>query len=86
MMPGEPRKLHPSLFTCLDQRFERTAAAERSSANRQAAQVVKLPEVEVIGTRSLETLVKQPERAVAGAVVGLGGQKNLAATLAERAP
>ena len=32
---------------------------------------------------SLEALVEKPERSVAGPVVGLGGQKNLTATLAQ---
>ena len=47
---------------------------------------MKLPEVEVIGARPLEALVEKPERSVAGAVVGLRGQKDLAATLAQGGP
>ena len=54
--------------------------------SRERAQVVKLPEIEVIGARSLEALVEQSKRSVAGAVVGLRGQKNLAATLAQSGP
>ena len=47
---------------------------------------MKLPQVEVIGTRPLEALVEKVKRSVAGSVVGLRGQKNLAATLTEGGP
>ena len=47
---------------------------------------MKLPQVEVIRTRPLEALVEKVKRSVAGSVVGLRGQKNLAATLTEGGP
>ena len=83
VMPGKSQVFHAPLLACLDERFKRAAAAEDHLQVARGAQVVKLPQVEVIGARSLEALVEKPERSVAGAVMGLRGQKNLAAALAQ---
>ena len=60
--------------------------AKIRSRSSHGPQVVQLPEVEVVGPQPPQALVEQPERAVAGAVVGLGGEEDLAAALAEGGP
>src|SRR5579859_5566696 len=44
---------------------------------------MQLPEIEMIGPKPKEAIVEQPKRAVAAAVVGLRGQKNLLASLSQ---
>ena len=36
---------------------------------------MELPQIEVIGSQPLEAFIEEPQRAIARAVVGLGGQK-----------
>ena len=44
---------------------------------------MELPKVEVIGAQAAQAVVEEAQRAVAGAVVGLGGEEDLLAALAE---
>ena len=83
MVPGQAEKPDASLLARLDESLERAAAAEDQLQVVGGSQVVQLPKVEMVGTQPLEALVEQPERAVAGAVMGLGGEEDLAATLAQ---
>ncbi len=83
VMPGQAEEPDASLGTRLDKRLECTATAEDHLEVARSSQIVQLPQVEVVGAQPLEAFIEKPERAIAGAVVGLGGKEDLAAALAQ---
>ena len=84
VMPRDTQMLDATLSFRLHERLESAALAEDARQVVVRAQIVQLPQVEVIGASALQALFEQLERAVARAVVRLGREENLTAPFAER--
>ena len=48
-----------------------TATAKDHLEVTGSSQIVQLPQIQMVGAQSLEAFVKKPERAIAGAFMGL---------------
>ena len=84
VVAGQAQEPDAPLLAGLDEGLEGPAAAEDRAQVAGCAQVVELPEVQVVGVQPVQALLQQPERAVAGAIVRLGREEHIAATLAQR--
>ncbi len=83
MVAGQPEVAHPAIGLGLGQRLDGAAFGDDAVEIGGGAQVVQLPQVEVIGAQPLEAVVEQAQRTVAAAIAGLRGEEDPAPPLAE---
>ena len=81
VVAGDAEMPHHLLLLHLEQRFHGAALGEDLVDIVLRADVVQLPEVDVIGLEQLERLLDHAHGAVARALLGLGGEEGLVAAL-----
>src|SRR6185436_1665443 len=75
-MSGNPQVADQFLFPGLHQGLQSATLGEGGVQVGPAADVMELPEVEVVGLQALEAALEQSQRAIAGPVIGLAGQED----------
>src|SRR5262249_45695199 len=83
MVSRQAEMFDASLGPGHDQRLERAAFAENHVEIVERAQVVELPEIEVIGAEAAQRVVEQAQRTIAGAIVRLRGEEDLLPAFAQ---
>jgi uncharacterized membrane protein len=81
VVAGDAEMAHDLLLLHFEQRFHRAALGEDFVHIGHGADVVQLPEVDVIGLEQLQRLLDHAHGAVAGALLGLGGEEGLVAAV-----
>ena len=81
VVAGDAEVAHDLLLLHFEQRFHRAALGEDLVHVVGSADVVQLPQIDVIGLEQLQRLLDHPHRAVARALLGLGREERLVAAL-----
>jgi hypothetical protein len=84
MMPRQTQESDASFIARLGKGLQCTTAAKDHLEVTGSSQIVQLPQIQMVGAQSLEAFIKQPERAIASAIMGLGGKEDLATALPQR--
>ena len=75
VVAGDAEVTDDLLVVHLDESFHGSALGEDRVDVFGQADVVELPEIDVVGVEELERLLDHAEGAVAGALLGLGGEE-----------
>jgi hypothetical protein len=86
VVPRDPQIAHDFLVARLEQRFHGSALGEDLVDIRHRANIVQLPQVNVIGLEQLERSFDHAHRAVARPLFRLGRQKRIAAAVLHHFP
>ncbi len=74
---GDPKVLHDTLLPGLEEGMDGAVVGEDLIQLLHSADVVQLPEIQMVGLEGVQALFQELERSVPGPVVGLGGQEHL---------
>ena len=86
VMAGQSKMANHFLFPRLDDRLHGAAFGEHFSDVTRRADVMQLPEIQMVGLEQLEGFFQHAERGIARALLGLAGQKRLGTPLFHHLP